>query len=131
SFQELRRVLNISSEKITTECIWNETTDKQQGQFPVRSVNPYSIDLSTHTLWIWLQHFHQEVCLPASIQKYEQFRQIPYNTPFYVSCEVKAKTASSIISDLIIHDSQGRVYSRMLGAKGTIIPSQSVLETKS
>lgn len=131
SFQELRRVLNISPEKITTECVLNEITDKQQGQFPVRSVNPYAIDLSTHTLWIWLQHFHQEVCLPASIQKYEQFIQIPCNTPFYVSCEIKAKTASSIISNLIIHDSQGRVYSRMLGAKGTIIPTQSVLGTKS
>ncbi|NMG05894.1 SDR family NAD(P)-dependent oxidoreductase [Brasilonema sp. UFV-L1] len=130
SFQELRRVLNISPEKITTECVLNEITDKQQGQFPVRFVNPYAIDLSTHTLWIWLQHFHQEVCLPASIQTYEQFTQIPCNTPFYVSCEVKTKTASSIISDLIIHDRQGRVHSRMLGAKGTIIPSQSVLGTK-
>ncbi|WP_017317835.1 SDR family NAD(P)-dependent oxidoreductase [Mastigocladopsis repens] len=130
SFQELRRVLNINHEKITTECVWNEITDKQQGQFPVRSVNPYAIDLSTHTLWIWMQHFHQAICLPAAIQKYEQFTNIPCNTPFYVSCEVKAKTASSIIADLIIHDSQGRVYSRMLGAKGVIIPTQSVLGTK-
>ncbi|NJM71103.1 MAG: SDR family NAD(P)-dependent oxidoreductase [Scytonema sp. RU_4_4] len=131
SFQELKRILNISPEKITTECVWNEITDKQQGQFPVRSVNPYAIDLSTHTLWIWLQHFHQEICLPASIQKYEQFTHIPCNTPFYVSCEVKAKTASSITADLIIHDRQGRVYARMLGAKGTIIPTESVLGTKS
>ncbi|MBW4633314.1 MAG: SDR family NAD(P)-dependent oxidoreductase [Iphinoe sp. HA4291-MV1] len=126
SFQELTRVLNISSEKITTECVWHEMTDKQQGQFPVAWVNPYSIDLSTHPLWIWMQHFHQEICLPAGIQKYEQYTQTPCNTPFYVSCEVKAKTSSSVIADFIVHDSQGQVCSRLLGGKGIIIPTQSL-----
>lgn len=126
SFQELKRVLNISPEKITAECIWHEIPDKQQGQFPVKWVNPYAIDLSTHPLWIWMQHFHQEICLPAGQQQYEQYTQIPCNTPFYVSCEVKSKTATSIVADFIVHDSQGKVCSRLLGGKGTIIPTQSL-----
>jgi acyl transferase domain-containing protein len=126
AFQELRKVLNISKEKITTECIWHEITDKQQGQFPVQWVNPYLIDLSTHPLWIWMQNFHKEICLPAGIQKYEQYTEIPGNTPFYVSCEVKAKTASSVIADFILHDSQGRICSRLVGGKGIIIPTQSL-----
>ncbi|MBR8835378.1 MAG: SDR family NAD(P)-dependent oxidoreductase [Stigonema ocellatum SAG 48.90 = DSM 106950] len=126
SFQELKKVINISQAKITTECIWHEITDKQQGQFPVAWVNPYSIDLSTHPLWIWMQHFHQEICLPAGIQKYEQFIQTPCNTPFYVSCEVKAKTATSVTADFIVHDRQGQVYSRLGGGRGTIIPTQSL-----
>ncbi|MBD2770728.1 SDR family NAD(P)-dependent oxidoreductase [Iningainema tapete] len=126
SFQELQRVLNISPEKITTQCTWSEINDQQQGQFPVGWVNPYSIDLSTHPLWIWMQHFHQEICLPAGIQRYEQYSRTPYNTPFYVSCEVKTKTASSVTADFIVHDSQGKIYSRLLGGKGTIIPTQSL-----
>lgn len=126
SFQELKRVLNISPEKITAECIWHEISDKQQGQFPVKWVNPYAIDLSTHPLWIWMQHFHQEICLPAGQQQYEQYTQIPCNTPFYVSCEVKSKTATSIVADFIVHDSQGKVCSRLLGGKGTIIPTKSL-----
>ncbi|WP_414582371.1 SDR family NAD(P)-dependent oxidoreductase [Scytonema sp. PCC 10023] len=126
SFQELKRVLNISPEKITAECIWHEIPDKQQGQFPVKWVNPYAIDLSTHPLWIWMQHFHQEICLPAGQQQYEQYTQIPCNTPFYVSCEVKSKTATSIVADFIVHDSQGKICSRLLGGKGTIIPTKSL-----
>lgn len=126
SFQEVTRVLNISPEKITTECIWHGITDKQQGQFPVRWLNPYSIDLSTHPLWIWMQHFHQEICLPAGIQKYEQYAETPTNTPFYVSCEVKAKTATSVVADFIVHGAQGQIYSRLLGGKGVIIPTQSL-----
>ncbi|KAB8320690.1 SDR family NAD(P)-dependent oxidoreductase [Tolypothrix campylonemoides VB511288] len=126
SFQELKRVLNITPEKITAECIWHEIPDKQQGQFPVKWVNPYAIDLSTHPLWIWMQHFHQEICLPAGQQQYEQYTQIPCNTPFYLSCEVKSKTATSIVADFIIHDSQGKICSRLLGGKGTIIPTKSL-----
>ncbi len=126
SFQEIKRVINISPEKITSECVWHEITDKQQGQFPVAWLNPYSIDLSTHPLWIWMQHFHQEICLPGGIQKYEQFIQTPSNSPFYVSCEVKAKTATGVTADFIVHDRQGQVYSRLLGGKGIIIPTQSL-----
>ncbi|ARV57928.1 polyketide synthase [Nostocales cyanobacterium HT-58-2] len=126
SFQELTGVLNISSEKITTECIWQGITEQQQGQFPIRWLNPYLIDLSTHPLWIWMQHFHQEICLPASIQKYEQYAETPSHTPFYVSCEVKGKTATSVVADFIVHDAQGQIYSRLLGGKGVIIPTQSL-----
>ncbi|MBF2014786.1 MAG: SDR family NAD(P)-dependent oxidoreductase [Rivularia sp. T60_A2020_040] len=126
SFKGLTKVVNISPEKITIECIWNEIDRKQQGQFPVQWVNPYSIDLSTHPLWVWLQHYHQEICLPAEIKKHEQFAATPCNKPFYVSCEVRNKSNNSVSADFIIHDNQGKIYSRLLGGKGIIIPTHSL-----
>ncbi|WP_375512301.1 SDR family NAD(P)-dependent oxidoreductase [uncultured Nostoc sp.] len=126
AFQEVQKVLNISPEKITTECFWQEISDKQQGQFPVQWINPYTIDLSMHGLWIWTQHFYQEACLPGRVEKYEQFVATPHNKPFYVSCEVKAKTATSAIADFIIHDRQGQIYSRMLGAHAIIWSMKSL-----
>ncbi|MEA5580674.1 SDR family NAD(P)-dependent oxidoreductase [Nodularia harveyana UHCC-0300] len=120
SFQEVQRVLNITPAKITTECLWTEITPQQQGQFPVKWVNPYTTDLSMHALWIWTQHFHQEGCLPGKVEKFEQFAPTPHNEPFYVSCEIKTKTASSAIADFIIHDNQGKIYSQMLGAHAII-----------
>ncbi|MEH2118762.1 SDR family NAD(P)-dependent oxidoreductase [Nostoc sp.] len=119
-FQEIQKVLNITTEKITTQCLWEQISDKQQGQFPVQWVNPYTTDLSMHALWIWTQHFHQEGCLPGQVAKYEQFATTPPNEPFYVSCEVKAKTPSSATADFIIHNREGQVYSRLLGAKAII-----------
>ncbi|MDZ8260001.1 SDR family NAD(P)-dependent oxidoreductase [Nostoc sp. ChiQUE01b] len=119
-FQEIKRVLNISSEKITTECLWPELSAQEQGQFPVQWVNPYTTDLSMHALWIWTQHFHEEGCLPGKVEKFEQFEMIPHNETFYVSCEVKSKTPSSAIANFIIHDRQGKIYSRMLGAHAII-----------
>ncbi|MBV6624145.1 MAG: SDR family NAD(P)-dependent oxidoreductase [Rivularia sp. (in: Bacteria)] len=126
SFKGLTKVINISPEKITIECVWNEISREQQGQFPVIWVNPYSVDLSTHPLWVWLQHYHQEICLPAEIKKHEQFAATPSNQPFYVSCEVTHKTSTSVAADFTIHDKQGKIYSRLLGGKGIIIPTKSL-----
>lgn len=126
AFQQITKVLNISSEKITAECLWTAIEDRQQGQFPVHWVNPYTTDLSTQPLWIWLNHFHQEVCLPGQLNKYEQFALTPCNEPFYVSCEIKVKTDTSLTADFIIHNLQGQVYSRILGAKAVIWPMQSL-----
>ncbi|MDB9447909.1 SDR family NAD(P)-dependent oxidoreductase [Anabaena sp. CS-542/02] len=120
SFQQVQRVLNITQEKITTECLWTEISAQKQGQFPVKWVNPYTTDLSMHALWIWTQHFYEEGCLPGKVEKFEQFAPTPHNELFYVSCEVKSKTASSAIADFIIHDNHGRIYSQMLGAHAII-----------
>ncbi len=120
SFQQVQRVLNITQQKITTECLWTEISAQKQGQFPVRWVNPYTTDLSMHALWIWTQHFYEEGCLPGKVEKFEQFAPTPHNELFYVSCEVKSKTASSAIADFIIHDNHGKIYSQMLGAHAII-----------
>ncbi|PHJ58163.1 polyketide synthase [Nostoc linckia z18] len=120
AFQEIQKVLNITPEKITTQCLWEGISQKQQGQFPVQWVNPYTTDLSMHALWVWTQHFHQEGCLPGQVAKYEQFAATPQNEPFYVSCEVKSKTPSSATADIIIHNHQGQIYSRLLGARAII-----------
>ncbi|MBH8574598.1 hypothetical protein I8752_16525 [Nostocaceae cyanobacterium CENA369] len=43
AFQGVTRILNISLKKITVECIWQELTAQQQGQFPIRWYNPYTL----------------------------------------------------------------------------------------
>lgn len=122
AFQELRRILNITPDKITAECFWKPITPQQQGQFPFDWMNPYATDLSTHPLWIWLYHFHQQICLPGQMERYEQYARTPVNQLYYVSCEVKQKTATGICADFIVHDREGKVFSRLLGTRGIILP---------
>jgi NAD(P)-dependent dehydrogenase (short-subunit alcohol dehydrogenase family) len=121
-FQAIEKVLNISPEKITVECFWRDITRQQQGQFPIHWHNPYSTDLSTHPLWIWLSHFHQEVCLPGQMTTCEQYRAIPRNETFYVSCEIKEKKATSATADFYLHDANGLIYSRILGSRAVVVP---------
>ncbi len=124
TFQGVKSVLNASPSQITIECFLSEPTAKQQGQFPVQTFNPYIADVQIHSLWIWTQHFHQVGCLPSEINKFEQFAKVPFCETFYVTCEVKSKTESSIITDVITYNRQGQIYNRMIGAKGTILPRQ-------
>ncbi|UKO96530.1 SDR family NAD(P)-dependent oxidoreductase [Nostoc sp. UHCC 0870] len=122
AFQQITRVINISQDKITTECFWSEISLEAQGQFPVKWHNPYTTDLSTQPLWIWLSHLHQEVCLPGKLTYSEQFRAIPCNEPFYVSCDIIHKTTTGVTANYILHDREGKIYSRILGAKAVIAP---------
>jgi acyl transferase domain-containing protein len=120
AFQTLENVLNITPEKITTQSTWQGIGEKQQGQFPLQTINPYVIDLQTHGVWIWLRHFYMETCLPTLLQKFEHFADIPCGETFYVTAEIKSKTASTVITDITSHDLHGKIYSRFLGAKATI-----------
>ncbi len=67
AFQGVKSVLDISPEKITTQCIVVGIGERQQGQFPVQALNPYIADVQIHSMLIWLQHLHQETCLPSEI----------------------------------------------------------------
>jgi len=125
SFQGVRRVLNITPEKVTIECLLPQVSEQQQGQFPVQTFNPYIVDVQIHSLWIWSQYFHQHGCLPSAIHLYKQFAPVSFDEIFYVSCEVKSKTDSSIVAEVITHDSQGKIYSRMTEAKGTLLSLKS------
>ncbi len=123
TFQGVKSVLNISPGKLTMKCELPEPTLNQQGQFRVQTLNPYIADVQVHSLWIWTQHFHQVGCLPSEIENFEQFAPVPFGELFYVTCEIKSKTESSVVADVITHNQKGQVYNRMKGAKGTILPN--------
>ncbi|WP_414550487.1 SDR family NAD(P)-dependent oxidoreductase [Anabaena sp. CCY 0017] len=125
AFQGVKRVLNITPETITIECLLPQIPETQQGQFPVQTFNPYIADVQVHSLWIWSQHFHQLGCLPSEIHNFEQFADLPFGKKLYISCQVKSKTESAVVADVITHDIHGKIYSRMMGARGIILPKSA------
>lgn len=129
-FQGVTRVLNITPQKITTECLWQGISDREQGQYPVQTFNPYISDIETHGVWIWLQHFHKSACLPSQQQCFEHFAPVPVGEPFYVSAEIKSKTETTVTIDIITHDALGKIYSRLVGAKATIFPLEQARRMK-
>jgi acyl transferase domain-containing protein len=120
AFQGVKKILNLNSEKLTMRCKLPKIKAETQGQFPVQTFNLFLVDVQIHSLWLWMQYIHQQVCLPSAIISYEQFMPISFDETFYVSCEVKSKTNTAVIADVITHNQDGKIYSRMLGAKGTI-----------
>ena len=68
--------------------------------------------------------FTKKVVYLRKSKQFEQFAAIPFGETFYVSCEIKSKTESSVVADVIAHDLEGQIYNRMIGAKGTILPTK-------
>ena len=121
SFQGVKKLLNFNEEKITIECVLPPVAPQVQGQFPVQTYNPYIGDVQIHSLWLWTQYLHKQVCLPSAIVSYQQFAPIAFGETFYVSCEIKSKTDTAVVADVIAHNKNAQIYSQMLGARGTII----------
>ncbi|MGJ3246537.1 MAG: SDR family NAD(P)-dependent oxidoreductase [Elainellaceae cyanobacterium] len=129
-FQGIKQVINISRDTITVECALAQISEQQQGQFPVQTINSYLCDVQVHPMWLWVQHFYQQACLPAEIERVEQFVAVPFDQTFYISCDIHSKTETALVANLIAHDRHGKIYSRMIGAKGTVIP-MAALEAQS
>ena len=121
AFQGVKKLLNVSDTKITIECALAPVAPVIQGQFPVQTFNPYIVDVQIHSLWLWTQYQQQQICLPSAIISYEQFAPIAFGETFYVSCEIKTKTNTAVVGDVIAHGKNGQIYAQMLGARGTII----------
>ncbi len=119
-FQGVDRILNISRERASLRCILPRVEELKQGQFPVGTFNPYTTDVQFHGALIWTDHFFQEGCLPARSPKFEQFAPVPFDEPFYVSMEVRSKTATTLVVDVTTHDAQGQIFNRLTGFEGTV-----------
>jgi NAD(P)-dependent dehydrogenase (short-subunit alcohol dehydrogenase family)/1-acyl-sn-glycerol-3-phosphate acyltransferase len=119
-FQGVKRVLNISPEKLTMECVLSPIDEKQQGQFPAQAFNPIAADIQFQCMLIWVRHFFKAGSLPLRCQKGEHFLAVPEGETFYVSMEVQSSTDTKLIANITSHDHQGQIYSRVFGAEVTI-----------
>jgi hypothetical protein len=125
----VRQVLNISPEKMTTECYLSAVPEKVQGQFPVQTFNPYAVDVQLQCLLIWSRHFYEAGSLPLKIQKIEHYRTIPFNETFYASMEVQNSSETGLVATVIAHDARGEIYTRIEGAEVTISKRLNALFT--
>jgi NAD(P)-dependent dehydrogenase (short-subunit alcohol dehydrogenase family) len=120
SFKGVKRLLNISPEKVTLECLVPPVSEQQQGQFPVRTFNPYAVDVQLQCMLIWARHFYNSASLPLKIQKVEQFQPLPFGTTYYATMQVQSSSSTGLVATVAAHDHEGRVYTRVTGAEVTI-----------
>ena len=119
-FQGVKRILNISPEKLTMECVLPQLDEKPLGQFPAQAFNPIAADIQFQCLLIWVRHYFKAGSLPLRCQKGEYFQVIPEGETFYVSLAVQSSTDTKLVANITSHDNRGQVYSRVLGAEVTI-----------
>ncbi len=120
SFQGVKKVLNISEQKITLKCMFTQVESSYYGQFPPQAFNALALDSALQCMLIWVRYFYQSASLPSCYEKGELFQQIPLGQVFYVSMEIKQNTRTKLISNVTLHDEEGNVYIKIVGAEVTI-----------
>ena len=83
-------------------CYLPRLSDRQQGQFPVQSINPYLTDVLLQGMVVWVGHFRQASSLPLFC-KQGQFapKPLPFDERFYVSIQnYSAKLVSKGLTQL-------------------------------
>jgi NAD(P)-dependent dehydrogenase (short-subunit alcohol dehydrogenase family) len=117
SFQGIMQVLNLSSERVTLQCVAPKLSAVQQGQFGVETFDPYSADTVCQAVAVWIQQFHQGMGLAAEFQVIEQYQALASGERYYLSVEIRSATTSHVVADAIAHDANGAVYFHMAGIK--------------
>jgi NAD(P)-dependent dehydrogenase (short-subunit alcohol dehydrogenase family) len=120
SFQGVKSVLNITPEKLTMECILPKINESYYGQFSAKTFNPIAADIQLQCMLIWVRSFYQAASLPLSCKRGEHFQDIPLNKNFYVSMEVQSSSETKLVANIISHDQEGKIYSRVFGSEVTI-----------
>ncbi|MGC9400136.1 MAG: SDR family NAD(P)-dependent oxidoreductase [Anaerolineae bacterium] len=122
AFQGVERVLNIDPTSLTLLCVPPALSPETQGQFPVQTFNPYFTDATLQSLLIWAHHTYGYGGLPLSIQGGEQYQPVTEGERLYVSLSVQAHSRRHLVADVVVHDNEGRVQSRVWGAEITLSP---------
>lgn len=119
-FQGIQSIMSLTPKGLIAHCSLTPLSERDQGQFPVQTFNPYITDLFLQTILIWLEHYHQVPALPTEIQQITQFREIAFDQPFYLCLEIQQKTDLYCICDITAHTTTGEVCVRMSSVKATL-----------
>lgn len=112
-FQGIDWVLNLNSNKLTAQCTSTQGTERQHGQFPIETFNPYIADVLCQTILIWLKNFSYAPSLLLGIQKIEQFKKIEFEDKYYVSMDIKSLTENTVVANVTAHDAQEEIYLKL------------------
>jgi len=116
----VQKILKLDSSSLMLACCSPRLTERDQGQCLVRSFNPFAADSLFQGMLIWARHAYGSASLPSKIVKAEQFKPIPFDETYYVSLDVQSSSPKRVTADVAMHDVDGVVYMRFLGAEVTL-----------
>ncbi|MBI9044707.1 MAG: KR domain-containing protein [Anaerolineaceae bacterium] len=120
AFQGVEKLLYFNEAKLITKCVHPTLSPIDQGQFPAMAGNPYIYDTLVQGLLIWTQKTLQAPCLPARLNKVEQYKKLSFEQPLFVTTEIKSQKELAVTCDITVQNEKGEIYLKIIGLEGTI-----------
>lgn len=114
SFQGIQKILSLTDDQIAVKC--HLSSDKvQQGQFSINSFNPYVADVSVQAPYIWLPIMSEFAGLPSSMNRIEQFGDLPLDQDFYVIADITKQSSNALVATVRIMNELGDLLCEIEG----------------
>ena len=126
-FQGVERILNIRPKGLTTQCRLPLIPRDQMGQFLLDGFDPILADVHLQSLLIWASNQEQTTGLPLRIGSGIQYQPVPRGGTSYATMRVKKITPHKLVADVISHDDQGWIFTKVSEAEITLNKSLSSL----
>ncbi|MCD6356905.1 MAG: SDR family NAD(P)-dependent oxidoreductase [Anaerolineaceae bacterium] len=120
SFQGVQTLLQLNETSVITRVSLPPMGLRSQGQFPVRSCNPYVNDAVVQSLLLWTQEIYDTPCLPSRLHKWDNYRMIPFGVSVWVILSVTFHSEHAVVGDILVQDEAGREYFNFTALEGTI-----------
>ncbi len=110
-FQGVQQVLELSEEKIVLLCRHPGIPLERQGQFLVKDVNGFLVDIMYQGILIWVRTYKSSNCLPHKMEQIEVYENLPLQKAFCVAITVSAPNEFTTEGDVTAFDPHtGNVY---------------------
>ena len=119
-FGGINKILKIDEDKLVLECKLPTVEEPDLGQFYCQNFQAIAADIQFQSILVFVRHLYDAASLPCHCQSGEHFQNIPVGETFYVSLEVRSRSATKLSADVIVCDKFGKIYSRTLGAEVAI-----------
>ena len=120
-FQGIENILDWTEQQIILSCKAPRVPSKDQGQFPVRSVNTFFSDIQYQGMVVWVQRYHDGAkSLPLSTQSATIYQPVPFDKELFVHVGIVENSAFKLVADCTTYDADGTVYMVTRGAAVTV-----------
>jgi NAD(P)-dependent dehydrogenase (short-subunit alcohol dehydrogenase family) len=120
SFRGVERVLGMNETGIALRVHLPGIPPSIQGQFPVRTFNPYVIDSQLQSLLIWATLSLGYAGLPLRINAGVVYRALRFDETTTVWMRVVSQTPRRLVADVFVEDEAGSLCMEVRGAEITL-----------
>ncbi len=120
-FRGIENIIDFTEKQIVMSCKAPEVPLKDQGQFPVLSVNTFFSDIQYQGMVVWVQRYRDGAkSLPLQTDSAILYHDIPFNKRLFVHVKIENATDFQMVATCTVYDKEGKVYMVSEGATLTV-----------
>ena len=120
-FRGIEDIIDFTEDQIVMSCRAPKVPLKDQGQFPVLSVNTFFSDIQYQGMVVWVQRYKDGAkSLPLQTDSAILYHDIPFDKQLFVHVKIENATDFQMVATCTVYDKEGKVYMLSEGATLTV-----------